>query len=234
MRTPSLLLATLCLLGLALPAEAQIYAWRDARGTLVLSDEPQKGTEAPATFEVPGAALRATRAAGPGGHHEFDAIITRHARTHRVSPDLVRAVIQVESGFDPNAVSPRGAAGLMQIMPDTARDLGLADPFHPEDNIRAGVTYLRQLLDRYEDDVELALAAYNAGPGTVARYGDAVPPYRETRNYVKKVTGAAGAAPLAPSPTAIYKWIEVVDGRPVPRYSNQPPAGVAYEVVRRW
>ncbi|MGE0040176.1 MAG: lytic transglycosylase domain-containing protein [Vicinamibacterales bacterium] len=218
----------------ATPARAQIYSWRDAGGTLVVSDRPQPGSAGVATFDVPGSrGVRATRplAAG-GGTHEFDRLIERHAADQGVPADLVRAVIQVESGFDPRAVSPKGAVGLMQLMPGTARELGVQDPFHPDQNIKGGVTYLRRLLDRYQDDVELALAAYNAGPGSVERYAG-VPPYRETRDYVRKVTGAAGDTATPPGAGTIYKWIELIDGRPVPRYSNQPPAGVAYEVVRR-
>ena len=141
-------------------------------------------------------------------------------------PDLVRAVIQVESAFNPVAVSPKGAMGLMQLMPATAAEYGVRDPFVPEQNIGGGVAYLRRLLDRYDHKIELALAAYNAGPGSVEKYGD-VPPYRETQDYVKRVTGAAPPAPT----NLIYKWMDLVDGRPVYRYSNQPPKSGPYEVV---
>lgn len=117
---------------------------------------------------------------------EFDAIITSCAREFGVDKSLVKAVIHAESGYNPNAVSRKGAAGLMQLMPSTAQGLKVADSFNPEDNIRGGVRYLRFLLDTFKGNVSLALAAYNAGLGKVSKYGG-VPPYQETRNYVSKV-----------------------------------------------
>jgi len=117
---------------------------------------------------------------------EFDAIINSCASEFGVDKSLVKAVIQAESGYNPNAVSSKGAAGLMQLMPGTAQDLRVADSFNPSDNIRGGVRYLRFLLDTFKGNVTLALAAYNAGLARVAKYGG-VPPYDETRNYVSKV-----------------------------------------------
>jgi len=108
------------------------------------------------------------------------------ARRHDVDPALIEAMIEAESAWDPRAVSRTGAQGLMQIMPATARDLALISPFDPIENVRAGTAYLRQMLDRFEGRVELALAAYNAGPSTVAAYAG-VPPYPETVAYVRRV-----------------------------------------------
>lgn len=115
----------------------------------------------------------------------YDAIILSTARDFGVEPALVKAVIAAESSFWPEAVSPAGAIGLMQLMPETAAQLGVADSFDPAQNIEGGTRYLRELLDRY-GDTRRALAAYNAGPDAVDRY-DGVPPYRETRLYVSRV-----------------------------------------------
>jgi len=105
---------------------------------------------------------------------------------HGVDPKLVDAVVRVESDYDPRAVSRRGALGLMQLMPDTAERLDVDDPFDPEDNIRGGVREISRLVDRYAGNLQLALAAYNAGEGAVARYRG-IPPYKETRSYVSRI-----------------------------------------------
>ena len=112
--------------------------------------------------------------------------IRRAALRHEVDPALVHAIVRAESGFDPLAVSRRGALGLMQLMPATAAEVGVRDAFHPAENLEGGVSYLRGLLDRYGGDVRLALAAYNAGPGAVERAGG-IPPFAETRAYVERV-----------------------------------------------
>jgi soluble lytic murein transglycosylase-like protein len=213
--------------GSATTADAQIYAWRDASGRMVLSDKPRTDGGPVQTFRVERAAsgVRVTRPPDRRSA-EFDPFIDEHASAHGVDPDLVRAVIQVESAFNPRAVSPKGAMGLMQLMPATATELGVGNPFDPDQNIGGGVRYLKRLLTRYDDKVELALAAYNAGPGAVDRYGQAVPPYRETRDYVKRITAKSTAAPVRPN-TRIFRWVEVIDGREIVRYSNRPQGAQA-------
>jgi len=118
---------------------------------------------------------------------DIDAAIDQAASRHNVDPNLVRAVIKVESNFNPNAVSRKGAMGLMQLMPQTARQLKVANPFDPQQNVDAGVRHLKQLMENYGGDVKLTLAAYNAGQGAVARSAG-VPHFAETRNYVKRIT----------------------------------------------
>lgn len=118
---------------------------------------------------------------------EIDAAINEAAARHNVDPSLVRSVVKVESNFNPNAVSRKGAMGLMQLMPATARSLNVSNPFDPQQNVDAGVRHLRKLLDSYGGNVRLSLAAYNAGSGAVARSAG-VPHFRETQNYVRRIT----------------------------------------------
>lgn len=208
--------------GLASMASAQIYTWRDANGNLVLSDRPKDGAVV-TTYGVPKTErLRVTRSVPSSRAGLFEGLIEEQARLQGVRPSLVHAVVQVESAFNPAAVSPKGAMGLMQLMPQTARMLKVGNPFDPAQNVRAGVAYLRQLLDRYDNNEELALAAYNAGPGAVDRHGQSIPPYAETRSYVTKVSGMAGDAPVTRS-TKIYRMVELVDGREIIRYTDRKP-----------
>lgn len=153
-------------------------------------------------------------------------VITRYAtdvqtiaREYGLSPALVEAVVRTESGFDPGAVSPKGAGGLMQLMPKTAAALGVLDRFDPRENIRGGVRHLRYLLDRYRGSVALALAAYNAGEGAVDAHRG-VPPYPETQQYVQRVLRRAGLAGPRASAEVLYRYVGPDD---VVTYSNLPP-----------
>jgi soluble lytic murein transglycosylase-like protein len=227
----ALVLATLLAACLrAVPAQADIYAWRDEQGRLVLSKQPAPPGVAVRTFAVHGnEGLRTTtEASAMPLEHRLHEAVADHAARHALDPDLVRAVIRVESGWNPRAVSRKGAMGLMQLMPATAAEYGVDDPFNPVENIRAGVAYLRHLIDRFDGKTELALAAYNAGPGAVERYHRTVPPYRETQSYVRRIVSVTEVR-VGPR-RSIYKIVELIDGREVPRYSDRKPDG-AYELV---
>jgi len=139
---------------------------------------------------------RQRRVATPGA---FAPLIERQARAKGVDPELVHAVIRAESAYRADAISPKGAVGLMQLMPATARRFGVVDREHPESNVSAGTAYLRLLLDRF-NSVPLALAAYNAGEGAVMRHGNQIPPYTETRGYVARILRDYGDPSIAPAP----------------------------------
>jgi soluble lytic murein transglycosylase-like protein len=237
MLSRTLLVATLLAVLVPCPASAQdgrIYVWRDANGTMMLTD--RKVDEPTRVYEVAGApSYVTTRPAAPGSASRYEGLIRDFSAQRSLRPELVRAVIQVESGFNPRALSPKGAMGLMQLMPQTARELGVRDPYDPEDNIRGGTKYLRQLLDKYDGREELALAAYNAGPGAVDKYGESIPPYRETKDYVRKVNARAGTAPAVERAArgTLYLSVQIIDGRAVPKISDRPPSSGSYQIISR-
>jgi soluble lytic murein transglycosylase-like protein len=221
----------LAAIGAATPvaAHAQIYTWRDATGNLVLSDQPKDGS-ARAFAVSSGDRVLTTRPIDKRRTTAYDGLIVEHSTLHGIRADLIRAVIQAESAFNPFARSIKGAMGLMQLMPATAAEFQVRDAYNPAENIRAGVAYLKRLLLRFSQNEELALAAYNAGPGAVVKYGGVVPPYRETRDYVKKIQHQAGTRP---APTRVYRIVEVKDGREVVRYTNVPPPTVPVLLAAR-
>jgi Transglycosylase SLT domain len=172
----------------------------------------------------PAPAVARSKAAAASTPDSYRALIRDAAERHALTPALVESVIRVESNFQPRAVSPKGARGLMQLMPATATQLGVRNVFDARENVEAGVRHLRYLIDRYEGNVPLALAAYNAGVEAVARYGG-IPPFAETRAYVARIlslleqTGAARSRETPAASRTLYRY-EGRDGGVV--YSNLP------------
>jgi soluble lytic murein transglycosylase-like protein len=166
-------------------AESTIYVYGDERGVLHLSDVPDDPRYRPlGGSDPPKAAPR----------RPYAALIDDAAHAYGVDPALVHAVISVESGYNARALSKRGAAGLMQLMAPTAARYGVADVFDPSQNVRAGTQHLAELLVLFGNDMDLALAAYNAGVQAVERHGRKIPPYAETREYVPRVLRAYKSA----------------------------------------
>jgi soluble lytic murein transglycosylase-like protein len=190
---------SLAILGLCTPlacwAGGEIYAYVDHKGEVHLSNIPDDNRyqslipaasgDSVATHSAP---MRQT-IAGPPGKQRFDGMIAHAAGRVGIEAALLHAVISVESGYDPRALSKRGATGLMQLMPNTAKRYGVADVFDPAENVRAGAQYLNDLLKIFNNELPLALAAYNAGEAAVLKYGNRIPPFRETAAYVPKVVG---------------------------------------------
>ena len=199
----------------------ELFAKREARTDLKLSSElksmPEKGLVEEQSINK--------RLQDPPNLQKFDALVAREAQRQKLEPALVKAVIAVESAYDPDAVSAKGATGLMQLIPDTAARYGVRQIADPQDNVRGGTRYLRYLLDLFDGNLLLALAGFNAGEGAVQRYRNTVPPYPETQAYVKLVMQfyehfGGGVKKVGP----------LKDGRVrlalPPRRGNLPPDGV--------
>lgn len=172
------LIALILALFIPQAAMADTYLYKDSKGVLVFTDMPHEG----AIVVSPG--YKAANSSGTAKYHRY---IESAASKYNVDAKLIKAVIKVESNYDETAISKKGAMGLMQLMPGTAKVLGVSKPFNPEQNIDGGTRYLRYLMNRFGGDHSLALAAYNAGPTWVEKYGS-VPPIQETKDYVKRVT----------------------------------------------
>jgi soluble lytic murein transglycosylase-like protein len=218
----ALLCAPMTLTSVAQAQEIAVEQRSD--GVYVFSNNPDRpraplaGTTRPAPQRRWGQPVAAPR--------ELRQRITDHALAQDLDPRLVEALIRAESAFNSRALSHKGAMGLMQLMPETADDLGVENAFDVEQNLRGGTAYLRQLLDRFDGDVKLALAGYNAGPGAVEKYRG-VPPYRETTDYVKRILADYGAT--APRPKVKPVPIHVASGA---QRRTAPATGIAAVAVR--
>lgn len=175
--------ATLTLAG---PSQADIYKTVGPDGVISFTNSPNKKGKLVMRTEAPRSAVRMPSDSSPARYGRYDDHIRQAAALYQIPEDLIRAVIQVESDFDPRAVSPANAKGLMQLMPETAERMMVTDIFDPRQNIFGGVRYLRVLANLFNGDIELTVAGYNAGEGAVMRHGG-IPPFPETQEYVKRV-----------------------------------------------
>lgn len=166
-----------------MPLFGEIYSYVDKNGVLHFSNVP---TSRQYRYIGPELSSRQHISFPRGTADDYDHIIAQASRLYNIRFELIKAIIRVESNFDPNAVSPKGALGLMQLMPSNVSLLNVRNPFDPHENVMAGTRFFSQLLERYNSDLSLSLAAYNAGPGAVDRHRT-IPPYPETRDYVDKV-----------------------------------------------
>jgi len=217
---PSLHLVTalVSVLAWAPPVQAEkIVAMVDEHGHTISVNAPadEGGVQAARSFRP----VRSASAVPPA---ELDRLVQQAATAKQVDPKLVHSIIQVESGYNPNAVSNKGAMGLMQLIPGTAKRFGVENPFDPGQNIHGGVSYLKYLLNMFKGDVTLSLAAYNAGENSVLRVGG-IPAFRETQDYVRKVNYLYGAdfaparRPAQPPRPSIQSY---VDAQGVVHYTN--------------
>ena len=178
------LAALLMFVSIASPASADIYRYEDAQGVIHLTNVP---TESGIKYVLIMREKRILLDRKLGDNiSKYDDLIVKASERHKIEPALIKAIIKAESNFNHRAVSPKGARGLMQLMPTTASSLQVQDSFHPENNIEGGVKYLRYLLNYFNGNLPLALAAYNAGENAVIRHRG-VPPYRETQVYIQRV-----------------------------------------------
>ncbi len=205
----------------ASPAFSDVYKYVDENGVVCYTDAPM-GKKTVRVLKENHVAAKQPKETGKAvssvTDEDYSGYVQQAAAKYEIEPDLIHAVIKTESNGNHRAVSRKGAMGLMQLMPSTAYDMNVANPFNPEENIEGGTKYLKQLLEKFNGDLTLALAAYNAGPKTVEKYGN-VPPISETKQYVKKIislfkgkgsysySDSAGRTKAAPEPVRIYKVV---------------------------
>ena len=202
----------------AAQAADRIAAYLDSRGRVVFVNQARNPSP---PKQAPAASGQARTAARPDlSSSDLDHVIQRSASRHQVDPDLVRAIVRVESNYNPYAVSSRGAQGLMQLIPATARRFGVRDAFDPSANLEGGIRYLKHLMELYDGDLELVLAAYNAGENAVSRY-NGVPPFRETRNYLRKISRIYPLdLPLDWRRYGVPAVVKFVDSKGIVHFSN--------------
>lgn len=206
------------------PLQAQVVMERQADGSVVITNHRRSSSRSrrqPGVTVSPGVQVLEATSGGERSQArrypttpELEEWITTWSTQANLDQDLVKSVISAESNFDASALSKKGAIGLMQLMPGTAADMGIRDPWDPESNIRGGTRYLRLMLDRFNQNLELALAAYNAGPGAVEANGG-VPPYRETQNYVRRVLSRYRGQPIDLSGVRVGSGSNRVRYRPI-------------------
>jgi len=163
-------------------ARADIYRYVDEKGTIHFTNVPTDNR-----YKLYLTGRNQYFPSGSYDYKKYDGLIREMARKYQVDYNLIRAVIKAESDFNPGAISPKGAKGIMQLMPETAQDMAVKNVFNPRENIEGGVKYLRQLLDKFNNNLHLAVAAYNAGENAVINCNYTIPPYDETQQYVKRV-----------------------------------------------
>jgi soluble lytic murein transglycosylase-like protein len=204
----------------AIPVSADVYKYVDENGVVCYTDAPNGKKPLEVSSGRP---TSATESETQTYHDkDYSGYVRKAALKYEIDPDLIKAVIKTESNGNHRAVSRKGAMGLMQLMPTTALDMNVSNPFNPEQNIEGGTKYLKYLLEKFNGNLTLALAAYNSGPGMVEKYG-AVPPILETRQYVKRIfslyngkqygdaDGSGVSRQAVPKPTPIYK-VKLEDG----------------------
>jgi len=187
------ILLSVAMLLVSMAVNADIYKYRGVDGHILFSDRPMKGNYRllwKSISKKPAKKASSKFAANLSKNRQkLTPLIDATAKQLRLHPGLLHAIVDVESSYNPKAVSSKGAKGLMQLMPATANHYGVSDSFDPKENLKGGARYLKHLLKRFEFNLGLALAAYNAGEGTVKKYGNRIPPFPETQQYVEKVLG---------------------------------------------